>query len=160
MKQIALSERQMNSLMNVGRALDEAIVEFRGKTPAEIATAAHAAYSSMLSLQVASPGPAPVKAPVRRKRRAKKAAKAKPATTVAVKSDKATDIMSVLKKAKEPMPASAIAEKLGTSGQGLGPVLNKLHTDGEITKKTVDGSYVWGPKGMSKLNGKAVHAPN
>jgi predicted transcriptional regulator len=57
------------------------------------------------------------------------------------------------------MPASGIAEKLGISGQGLGPVLNKMFTDGNITKKEVDGSFVWGPKGRH-LNGKAVHAPN
>lgn len=161
MKQVSLSERQMNVLMTLGKAVADALTEFRGRNPADVATAAHSAYTSMLALQLPSPGTsAPVKAPVRRKAKAKgKVKKASKTATVVKGSDRTVSIMSVLSKAKEPLPASGIAEKLGVPGQGLGPVLNKMFTDGVITKKEVDGSFVWGSK-PSKLNGKAVHAPN
>lgn len=156
MKQISLSERQTNVLMSLGRAVDDALTEFRGRTPADVATAAHSAYTSMLALQLPSPARAltdgPV--PVRRKKRAK--GKAKKASKVVAKSDRTVSIISVLSKSKEPLPASGIAEKLGIPGQGLGPVLNKMFTDGAISKKEVDGAFVWGAKGKH-LNGKAGH---
>jgi hypothetical protein len=109
----------------------------------------------MLSLQLPSParslGDGP--SPVRRKKRSK--GKAKKAAKVTAKSDRTVSIISVLSKAKAPLPASGIAEKLGIPGQGLGPVLNKMFTDGSITKKEVDGAFVWGTK--SRLNGKPGH---
>lgn len=61
--------------------------------------------------------------------------------------------MNVLSKARAPMPASEIAEKLNIPGQGLGPVLNMLHDQGDVTKKEKDGIKLWGPK----LNGKSTH---
>jgi len=161
MKQISLSERQTNVLMSLGRAVDDALAEFRGRTPADVATAAHSAYTSMLALQLPSParaltdGRGDGPAPVRRKKRAK--GKAKKASKVVSKSDRTVSIISVLSKSKEPLPASGIAEKLGIPGQGLGPVLNKMFTDGAISKKEVDGAFVWGAKGKH-MNGKAGHA--
>jgi len=156
MKQVTLSERQMSVLMSLGKVVDDALTEFRGRTPAEVATAAHSAYTSMLALQLPSPALAtPSAAPKRRKKAKGKAKKASKASTT-TKSDRTVSIISVLSRAKSPLPASGIAEKLGIPGQGLGPVLNKMFTDGSITKKEVDGSFVWGTK--SRLNGKAAHA--
>lgn len=163
MKQVVLSERQMSVLMNLGRALDDALTEFRGKTVNEVATVAHSAYSSMTALQLPSltAPSAAVKAPARKRAKKRKTAKVKAKTaktSVTVKSDDRTvRIISVLNKAKEALPASGIAEKLGISGQGLGPILNKMHGDGVITKREVDGSFMWGPKPGSKLNGKSSH---
>jgi len=156
MKQVTLSERQMNVLMSLGKAVDDALTEFRGRTPADVATAAHSAYSSMLALQLPSPAlAAPSAAPARRKKAKGKAKKATKTATTAKSPDRTVSIISVLNKSKAPLPASGIAEKLGIPGQGLGPVLNKMFTDGSITKKEVDGAFVWGSKG--RLNGKASH---
>lgn len=156
MKQVTLSERQMNVLMSLGKAVDDALTEFRGRTPADVAMAAHSAYSSMLALQLPSPGSLAAPAPVRKKPKAKGKAKKASKTVTTAKSDRTVSIISVLNKAKEPLPASGIAEKLGISGQGLGPVLNKMFTDGSITKKKVDDVLVWGAK--SRLNGKSSHS--
>lgn len=156
MKTTSLTERQMNTLLTLGKAVDDALTEFRGRTPADVATAAHQAYSLMASLQLPSPGlvsPAP-KARKRAKSKKKPATKAK---TVKATDDKSVSIMEVLRKAKKPILASEISEKTGIPGQGLGPTLRMMADKGEIVKKAVDGNTLWGSK---VLNGKAVHAPN
>lgn len=150
--------------MNVGRAVDAALSEFRGRTPAEIATAAHQAYSSMQSLQLPSlPAPPPAVKPAREKRRKVKS-KAKPAasaksTKVTYEADgKAVRIVKILSGANNPLPAREIAAKLDISGQGLGPILHKMSVEGMITRKKSDGEILWGSK--SKLNGKSHAQPN
>jgi hypothetical protein len=159
MKQVSLSERQMNVLMNLGRALDAALIEFRGKTVSEVATVAHTAYSSMIALQMPT-----ITAPVMAgtavvRKRAKRSKKTKKSTAKTVKtassSDKTISILSVLNRSKKLIPASEISSKTGIPGQGLGPTLNMMFGNGDIVKKAVDGDIMWGPKA---LNGKAAHA--
>lgn len=156
MKNVKLTDRQMTVLMNLGQAVDDALIEFRGRTVAEVSAAAHQAFASMTALRLPAPAVPAAKAPVRRKRRkaAKKAAAKKAAAKPAVKADgKAQKVMKVISGLTSPVPASEIAEKMRVSGQGLGPVLNMLHTDGHIVKREKDGIKMWGPK----LNGKSNH---
>lgn len=155
MKKSILTERQAAALMNLGRAVDEALTEFPDRSAADVSSAAHQAYSSMLGLVVpaAKPDkPAPRKRAKAKPRKARAATKAKPVSTPP-KSDKVVKILHVLQKAKAPMAASEIAEKTGIPGQGLGPVLHMMFGAGNITKKEVEGIKVWG----AKMNGKSTH---
>lgn len=162
MKKSILTERQTVALMNLGRAVDEALAEFPDRNAADVSSAAHQAYSSMLGLAAPTAKPAKsapqkrAKAKPRKARPAAKAkAKAKPAQSASAppKSDKVVKILNVLQKAKAPMPASEISEKTGIPGQGLGPVLHMMFGAGNITKKEVEGVKVWG----AKMNGKSTH---
>lgn len=157
MKKSILTERQTAALMNLGRAVDEALTEFPDRNAADVSSAAHQAYSSMLGLAgpTAKPAkPAPRKRAKAKPKKTRVAAKAKPAqASTPPKSDKVVKILNVLQKAKAPMPASEIAEKTGIPGQGLGPVLHMMFGAGNITKKEVEGIKVWG----AKMNGKSTH---
>lgn len=156
MKKTILSERQTAALMNLGRAVNEALTEFPGRSAADVSSAAHQAYAPMLGLA----GPAATVKPTPRKRgkQRKAKSKSKPAQAQAKtggppRSDKVVKIINVLQKTKTPMSASEIAGRLNISGQGLGPILNMLHDQGDVTKKDKDGVKLWGPK----LNGKSTH---
>ncbi len=166
MKTTSLSERQVSVLMNVGRSIAEAIPEFRGRTPADIATAAYQAYSAAVALQLPAVSRLPAQEPANRSRRKRRKAvkkvaskpEAKPLLTPEAASKRAK-IVKILKGSNGHMPASAIAEKTGISGQGLGPVLNKMCGEGLISRKKVDGENLWGSKPSKSLNGKAHQPP-
>lgn len=153
MNKVQLTDKQMGQLVNLGRTVDEALADFPGRTAADVAQAAHSAYLSLRALQ--HPAAAPKATVAKPKTKAKTKQKQKqPKKAVGSTGERSASIIAVIGKSKKPMTAGDIAKQLEIPSQGLGPVLNKMHNDGLLSKKKVDDSTtLWGSKA---LNGKST----